>query len=114
MILIALLFGLVVLAAALWLRTDFPRSRWWQNANGLVDEKMAFATIPGLAGVLLGISILALGSMIPNPAGRWITGAAGALLLIAGIVVSMMAFGRKPLPSWLTPSWYHSDPKRRP
>ena len=105
MVYIALIVAVMAGAAALWLRMDSPQSRWWEKEKGIVDERFAFATIPGLALVMTGIFALSMAGLAPEGAGRWLIAGPGAVVLVAGLALSFLGFGRKALPDWLVPAW---------
>lgn len=105
MVYVALVVGILAGVGSLWLRKDSPSSRWWEHSTGIIDERFAFATLPGLSLVLLGVAVLALAGLAGSGPLLWLVAACGALLALAGLALTFLGFGRGALPDWLLPAW---------
>lgn len=105
MVFVALTVGLLAGGASLWLRADTPSSRWWEHSRGIVDERFAFATLPGLSLLLLGVGVLALAGLALQGVMFWVVALCGTVVALAGLVLTLLGFGRGALPEWLLPGW---------
>lgn len=105
MVYVALVVGVLAGLGSLWLRRDSPSSRWWEHTRGIVDERFAFATLPGLSLLLLGVGVVALAGLVGQGILVWLVAACGGLLALAGLALTFLGFGRGALPDWLLPSW---------
>ncbi|MDN6566111.1 MAG: hypothetical protein L0K65_03545 [Actinomyces sp.] len=105
MVYVALVVGILAGGGSLWLRRGSPASRWWERSIGIVDERFAFATFPGLALLLTGVGILALAGLAGQGVLLWVVATIGAVLTLGGLVLTFMGLRRSRLPGWLLPEW---------
>lgn len=105
MVYVALVVGVLAGVGSLWLRVDSPASRWWEHSEGIVDERFAFATLPGLSLLLLGVGVLALAGLAGQGVLLWVVAALGAVTTLAGVVLTVLGFGGGHLPDRLLPRW---------
>lgn len=105
MLWVALFVAVVSGVASLWVRSGSPASRWYETEEGIVDERFAFAALPGLALAMLGAFVIGASLLTGTPWIHWGGVVLGVAILQAGVVLGFHAFGRGPLPPWILPRW---------
>ena len=108
MIVVALVFAVLCLILAAALRRNTTRARFWQDKEGVIDDRFVFLMLPGAGVGLLGLGLLALsapligGGVVPSIIGVTCSFFC-ALAIIFGVALLLLGLFSSRVPTWALP-----------
>ncbi|MDO5747753.1 MAG: hypothetical protein Q4P66_08885 [Actinomycetaceae bacterium] len=105
--------GCAGLIISWWLRRGGPKSRFWLETEGIVDERFAMLFTPGISALFFGMGMFQHVMWMPA-ALKYVLATFFALVALVGLILLIWGIFRIPYPSWFLPQWLVDYNKHNP